>query len=204
MGKRAEQVDETRQRIVEATVELHGTVGPAATTIAAIAELANVTRLTVYRHFPDDTALFGACTSQWTSQHPPPATALWTEIADPRERLRTGLSEIYAYYRRGEAMLANVHRDLESIPGEYRRNLDLQDRGFREVLLRAFQPRANEGRTLRAVIGHAVSFATWRSLCREQGLSDAEAVDAMGELVAAAARPDWRKAAHEWRHASAG
>ena len=54
MRKRAEQVDQTHQRIVEAAVHLHGTVGPAATTIAGIAEQAGVTRLTVYRHFPDE------------------------------------------------------------------------------------------------------------------------------------------------------
>src|SRR5918999_188498 len=72
MSRRAEGVAETRQRIVEATVELHGTVGPAASTIAAIAERAGVTRLTVYRHFPDDEALWAACSGHWLSQQDPP------------------------------------------------------------------------------------------------------------------------------------
>jgi len=66
--RRAEQVDQTRQRIVETTAELHGSVGPAATTIAAIADRAGVTRLTVYRHFPDDAALFAACSAHWIAQ----------------------------------------------------------------------------------------------------------------------------------------
>src|SRR5262245_53973304 len=61
MQRRAEQVDQTRQRIIDATVQLHGTIGPAATTIAGIAEAAGVTRLTVYRHFPDEATLFEAC-----------------------------------------------------------------------------------------------------------------------------------------------
>ena len=76
-------MDQTRQRIVEATVELHGSVGPAATTIAAIAEAAGVTRLTVYRHFPDDGALFAACSAHWISRQQLPDPGAWSQIDDP-------------------------------------------------------------------------------------------------------------------------
>ena len=68
MKQRATSVDETRQRIVEATVRLHGTLGPGQTSIAAIAQEASVTRVTVYRHFPDIDALFGACTAHWAAE----------------------------------------------------------------------------------------------------------------------------------------
>jgi len=72
MSKRAEQVAYTRLRIVEATVELHGTIGPAGTTVMGIAEQAGVTRATVYRHFPDEDALFRACSAHWRARQDPP------------------------------------------------------------------------------------------------------------------------------------
>ncbi len=110
--RRAQQQEDTRRRIVEAAVELHGTVGPAETTISAIAERAGVQRLTVYKHFPEEPALFAACTAQWQAHHPPPDAGPWAEIADPEERLRTALSKIYTFYANTEPMLANTVRDL--------------------------------------------------------------------------------------------
>ena len=88
--KRAKQTGETRQRIVEAVVELHRTVGPANTSISAIADLAGVQRLTVYRHFEDDAAIFRACTSHYLALNPPPDPVAWQNIADAAERLCGG------------------------------------------------------------------------------------------------------------------
>jgi AcrR family transcriptional regulator len=96
MRRRAERADQARQRIVEATVAMHGSVGPAATTIAAIAEKAGVTRLTVYRHFPDDDALFGACSTHWIAQQQLPDPGAWSQIGDPAARLRAGLADTEA------------------------------------------------------------------------------------------------------------
>jgi AcrR family transcriptional regulator len=181
MRKRAERVDETRQRIVEAAVHLHGTVGPAATTIAAIAEHANVTRLTVYRHFPDDRALFDACSAHWLSQQTLPDPDSWARIPDPAKRLRAGLTDLYRYYSAGESMLTLVYRDRAALPDVHRRALDEQDRLHATILLEPF-PGA-KGKRLRAVVAHAVSFWTWRSLCVTQGLSNQDAVEAMTALA---------------------
>jgi AcrR family transcriptional regulator len=183
MQRRAEQVDQTRQRIVEATVHLHGRVGPAATTIAAIAEQAGVTRLTVYRHFPDDEALFAACSAHWMSQQVLPDPDAWAAIADPAERLRAGLTDLYRFYRAGESMLAHVYRDMPTYPESIRQQLIRQDNHFRAVLLKPFDASGPRRRRLRAVVGHAASFSTWQSLCAEQGLSNREAVSAMVALV---------------------
>src|SRR3954447_2484557 len=87
--RRAELEEETRRRITETAVELHGTVGPARTSISAIAERAGVRRSTVYRHFPDEEALFHACSSHWANANPLPDPAPWEAIDDPDERLRT-------------------------------------------------------------------------------------------------------------------
>jgi AcrR family transcriptional regulator len=190
MRRRAEQVDQTRHRIVEAAVHLHGTVGPAATTIAGIAEQAGVTRLTVYRHFPDEETLFAACSAHWLSQQVQPDPDSWARIADPAERLRVGLADLYRYYRQGEPMLTQIYRDKAAMPEPNRRMLDTADGHLRDVLLRPFGAAGARRRELRAVLGHAASFSTWRSLCVEHGLPDREAVDVMAALVlTTAARP---------------
>ena len=178
---RAEAQEETRRRITEATVELHATVGPARTTISAIAERAGVQRLTVYRHFPDERTLFAACSAHWLGADPPPDPSAWAAIADPDARIRTALRELYAWYRRNEAMLANTERDAPAMPAL----AEIADpRPFTEaargVLLRG---RGRRKRT-RAALGHALEFSTWRSLARGQGLGDAEAAALMNAFVA--------------------
>jgi AcrR family transcriptional regulator len=186
MRRRAEQIGQTRQRIVEATVALHGSVGPAATTIAAIADGAGVTRLTVYRHFPDETALFDACSAHWLSQQQPPDLSTWAQIADPGERLRVGLADLYRFYRAGAGMLALINRDFAALPEAYQRRLQDQADGQCDLLAAPFEGGPGQRRRVRAIIGHAISFWTWHSLCAEHGLSDQEAVGVMTSAALAA------------------
>jgi AcrR family transcriptional regulator len=185
MRRRAEQVDETRQRIVEAAVALHGSVGLAATTVAAVADLANVTRLTVYRHFPDQTALFDACSAHWVARQQLPDPVAWSQIGDPAARLRAGLADLYRFYRAGAGMLGSVYRDFTTLPEAHQRRLRHQSDTNRRILAEPFGGTARQRRRLRAVIGHATSFWTWRSLCVEQGLSDQDAVEAMTGMILA-------------------
>ncbi|HEY5816360.1 MAG TPA: helix-turn-helix domain-containing protein [Solirubrobacterales bacterium] len=186
--RRAVQEEETRRRITEATVELHGSVGPARTTVSAVAERAGVQRATVYRHFPDDEALFAACSSHWIASHPLPDLAEWSAIADPEERLRVALAEVYAWFERGEYMLEKTTRDAAVLPA-LRSAREASVRWFEvaaETLMRGRPQRGARRRRVRAAIGHALSFASWRSLVREQGLSQAEAVELIAGLVACA------------------
>ena len=111
--RRAELEDRTRLRI---TVALHEQLGPARTSISAIAERAGVRRSTVYRHFPDEEALFAACSSHWRAQNPPPSPEPWTAIEDPGERTETALRELYAFYRRTEQMYTSLLRDEPLVP----------------------------------------------------------------------------------------
>lgn len=187
MRKRADDIAETRQRIVQAAVRLHGTIGPAATTISGLAEEAGVTRLTVYRHFPDDGALFAACSQHWASAQVLPDPKAWTRLGDPEERLRAGLSDLYRFYRDAEPMLTNVRRDRAAIPKEVRQRTDATDAAYRDTLLQPFRVRGTRRRQVRAVLGHAISFWTWRSLCLEHGLTDREATEAMTALLMATA-----------------
>src|SRR5215218_3607950 len=114
--RRAEAEAQTRLRITESAVELHGTLGPAQTTMSAVAEHAGVRRSTLYRHFPDERALFRACSVHWAEANPPPDISRWEEIADPAERLATAVAEMYAYYRRSGGMIDKLLRDEGAVP----------------------------------------------------------------------------------------
>src|SRR5688572_23043788 len=104
-------MEATRRRITEAAMELHGSVGPARTTMSAVAERAGVQRQTVYRHFPTEDDLFDACSGHFAETHPRPDVDAWRAVADPAERLEAALDELYAYYEGTEAMYTNLLRD---------------------------------------------------------------------------------------------
>ena len=186
---RAQQEEKTRQRITEAAVELHGSVGPARTTMSAVAERAGVQRATLYRHFPDDVALFGACSAHWAALHPPPDPASWAEIADPDERLRTALGEVFEWYGSDEQMFLNIFRDASLVPAmgaAVQRRIE----GFQQLVAAIERGRPERGRArkrVQAAIAHAASFATWHTLTRGGGLTDDEAVTVAAGMVAAAA-----------------
>ena len=99
LGRRQAAIDATRERIVAAAFSLHATVGPSRTTISAIAERAGVQRHTVYSHFPDLDSLYEACTTHGMDSTGMPTPAPWSEIEDPVERLRAGLTALTGWYR---------------------------------------------------------------------------------------------------------
>jgi AcrR family transcriptional regulator len=177
---RAESQEETRRRIVEATVELHQEVGPARTTVSEIARRAGVNRVTVYNHFPEDGELFAACQHHFLAEHPLPDLAAPLAIEDAAERLRAVLRALYASYREREPMTAKVLRDREAVPALdalLARTMDAQQAGLADVLAGA------GGRSTRALVALALDFWTWSRLARE-GLSDGEAADLMAAVVA--------------------
>lgn len=171
----------TRRRITEAAIELHGSVGPAATTMTAIAERAGVTRATLYRHFANEAEVFSACSGTWLAANPRPDTGSWSRLRNPEERIGVALREMYAYYRSTEDMLANLFRDVAVLPDPAARNLASYPTELLAALDEGWSPDADP-RIRRAAILVAVSFETWRSLARE-GLSDDEAADLMSGLV---------------------
>jgi len=187
--RRAEAEAETRLRITESAVALHGTLGPSRTSMSAIAEHAGVRRSTLYRHFPDEDAVFAACSAHWRDANPAPDLGAWAAIDDPSRRLRVALGELYAYYRRTEGMLANLYRDEPLVPSV--KATFSRFRGYvaaaAEVLMDGRRLRGRARTRVGASIALAVEFATWRSLTREQGLDDDAAADLMCRLVDAAA-----------------
>jgi AcrR family transcriptional regulator len=176
---RAESMERTRERITRAAIELHGSIGPAATTLSAVAERAGVTRATLYRHFPDENALFKACSAEWRTANPAPDPAQWTAIRDPHDRLARALPTLYGWYRSSEAMRANLLRDLAVLPAGIRTGIESYPRAVADVLDAGWQRRS---RLRRAAIGHGVAFETWQSLAHE-GLTDTEAAQLIIGMV---------------------
>jgi AcrR family transcriptional regulator len=185
--KRARAANEqvTRSRVVDAAIELHGTVGPARTTISAIAERAGVRRATVYHHFPDERALLLGCSGVWAERNPPPDPAAWETITDPVDRTYAALEALYGWYEGVEPMLSAVLRDIEAMPVI----AEIQER--RLAYLAAVEDGLAEGweradERLRATIGLALDFFAWRAL-HDRGLSRDDAVAVMTSAVRAAA-----------------
>jgi AcrR family transcriptional regulator len=185
--KRADSELATRQRITEAAVVLHQTVGPARTSVKAIAERAGVQRATVYRHFPDEQALFHACTTHYYACHPMPDPGRWAALSEPDERLRAALTDLYAWYGETEQMLSSGIRDIEQVPAASRRAFLGYFESVQGALMAGRRERARARTRTSGAIGHAINFLTWQSLVRGQQLTSAEAVALMSATVQAAA-----------------
>jgi len=182
---RAEQEQQTRQAITGAAVKLHGTLGPARTTVSAIAEEAGVQRATVYRHFPDEPSLFQACSGHYMAMHPPPDPTRWMEIADPAERLREALADVYGWWDETEDMMSRVIRDaplVESLSVQTRARLAFFDE-MAGILMRGRGLRGKRRARVQAAIRHALALSTWQSLVRDQALTNEDAVELMAGMV---------------------
>jgi len=182
--QRAQSELKTRERIVEATVALHGSVGPAKTTISEIAKRAGVQRLTVYRHFPSEKALFAACSGHYMAQNPLPDLAQFAALPDPAKRLQAALGALYAYFRRNQAMLALVLRDAATVPA-MKPSMQAIERffqGLHAVLMANRQGAREKTKHATALIALAISFHTWQELSKA-GLSDEEASALMSHAV---------------------
>ena len=179
LKKRAEQQAETRQRIVDAAVELHSTVGPSATTLSMIAEKAGVQRHTLYAHFPDERSIFQACSAEAHQRDPSPTADAWRGIVDRRERLTAGLTDLYNWYGRNAQLLSNVMRDVDRHPmvQEIQKRVAPVRKGWHDVLGEGLL--ANQ----RTMLQIALSFFTWRTLTQQAGVKQPAAVALMVEAV---------------------
>jgi AcrR family transcriptional regulator len=187
LKRRAEQQAETRQRIVEAAVDLHTSMGPALTTVSMVAERAGVQRHTYYAHFPDERSLLMACSGLVAERDPLPDAAAWQDIEDRHEQLRVGLVAVYEWYERNAKLTACVLRDAEYHPltkeiFELRHGRPMA--ACQEVLGAKLSARQ------RAVLRLALSFHTWRTLVREAGLKSTAAARAMVRAVEGAGKAE--------------
>jgi AcrR family transcriptional regulator len=190
MKARLTSMEQTRLRITEATMRLHEEVGPAATTVAAVANEAGVTRLTVYRHFPDEEALVHACSAHWSALHPRPDPHRWSAVSDPVARARVALSETYAWAATAAPMMTMIYRDVRLMPAFVADSLAAEERARVDILAKGFGARGRRVRRLHAALAHALHIKTWESLCVENQLTADEAVELMvAAILAAVDRP---------------
>ena len=185
LQRRAESQALTHSALARAAFELHSSIGPARTTVSAIAEKAGVQRKTVYRHFPNQEAIFTACTAYSFAEDPPPNPEAWRSITEPEQRFRTALLQLYGYYQRKRQLLANLYRDAEVpvVASALARRQEVLAKGV-EILAEGWLGSGVEtDRLLIAVMGHALDFSTWRSLVETQELSNEEAAEAMVVLM---------------------
>jgi AcrR family transcriptional regulator len=183
LKKRAEAMSDTRQRITEAAMELHGTVGPARTTVSAVAERAGVQRHTVYRHFPTDDDLFAACSAHFDELHPWPDSESWRREGDPALRLQTALVELYDFYAVTGSMWGNIIRDAELVPARALAQFEHQLDEMAELLASGWGARGARRALLRAAIRHAIDFRTWQSLVERGGMTASDGARLMGALA---------------------
>jgi AcrR family transcriptional regulator len=185
---RARKQEQTRARIIDALIELHESVGAASTTVTEVARRAGVNRMTVYKHFPTEADMVVACTSHWIELHPPPDAEAWAAIADPDERLGVALGELYAYYRRTQAMWTTAYRDaglVESLGAVMNTTwFAFLDRAV-DVLAAGRGLRGRRRQRLLGGLRLAVDFPTWRTLT-SSGLGDRDAAAVAATFVAAA------------------
>jgi AcrR family transcriptional regulator len=187
MMKRAEARDETRERILRATMALHDERGVATTSIPDVAERAGVGAATVYRNFPTVEALIEACGAHvWQDMRPPmpsEAAELFRGLATREERLERLVQELDAFYRRGELRLERAGQDRSRVPA-LDSFLNQVEAGI-EAMVREALPRAPEAE-IRVVLA-LTDFRVWLSL-RRLKLSKPKLVSFILGLLACALR----------------
>ena len=180
LKRRAEQQAETRRRIVEAAVELHGRVGPALTTFSMVAERAGVQRHTLYAHFPDERSLIMACSGLAMERDPLPDAAPWRDIEDRRERLRAALARSTA----GTSATPNWPRACCATPNIIPLTKEIVELRFGPYMAAYHEVLgAKLSAKQRAMLRLALSFFTWRTLVRDAGLKQGAAVEAMVHAI---------------------
>jgi len=187
LKRRAAGQDETRQRIVDATIELHESIGASQTTISEIAKRAGVGRVTVYRHFPDEETLYAACSGYYFAQHPFPDLDRWHEIPGPVDRLRRGLRDSYAWHDENRQMIGMALAEARDLP------LMAPYHGYwaeaAEVLTEPWDAYGRARSDIAAVTALALSFDTHRSLIRDRGLGDERAIELLIRLIESVSAP---------------
>ena len=193
MRRRAQHIEGTRQRIIEAAARLHTTIGPANTSIAGIAHAAGVTRLTVYRHFPDIEDLFVACKTHWSATHPRPDIEAWRRVPDLERRSRRAFRDLYAWYAEHGPSLLPIHRDIEAMPAGAQAGMRAELEALADALIGDVAGVGSRGKRARATAAHLLSLPTWHSLAVDQGLGTAAAASLATELLLAVATDSGRR-----------
>jgi AcrR family transcriptional regulator len=182
--------DETRRRIVQATVDLHAEHGVTGTSYAMIARRADVAIPTVYNHFPTRPDLITACTGHVAALAPPPGPQLLQDLPDAEARLRALARGLFAYYRYAERWLRWAQHEVAFVP-ELADFLQRANEERRGLIALALEPAVGKRvpATLAALCDLLLDFPAWLrlvsdpALSREAGQAEAIVGDALTGLV---------------------
>lgn len=182
MKQRAEQEAETRRRIIEAAVDLHRQRGIVSSKPVEIAAGARVSLGTYYKHFPTLGGLVTACTALVRDLIPPPALSSIEELPpDTGVRIPVMVAGLFGYYEIRESFLY-VGRTEEKFVPELGPAVKKQ-RETRDAFVRAALSPSGVDLQTSAVVSALVDFWSWRSLRREAGLAQEEAIRNVAEAV---------------------
>lgn len=183
MTARTAGVEETRLRILDATLALHTEKGIFGTTWRDIAERADVSVGTVYRHFPTMAELVPACGQLLVERVQPPApedaAAAIGSIEGRAARVRRAAEVLYGFYDRAGASIESDPRERE-LP-EVQEWEEYLQHTVATFAREALGDRASEGDVL--VTSALLDHRTYAAL-RLRGLQGPAAADAVASLVA--------------------
>lgn len=168
MGRRAQARDQTRERILRATMQLHDEQGVAPTTLTQVARRAGLGPATVFRHFPTVSDLVQACGQHvWIEMRPPmpqDAPAVFAGIETTRTRLAKLIDELDDFYGRGSLRLGLAARDRELLP-ELHGFLGAVEAGVEALVREALAKSGAKEEEIQVVIA-LTSFPVWTTLNR--------------------------------------
>ncbi|HKF64050.1 MAG TPA: TetR/AcrR family transcriptional regulator [Dongiaceae bacterium] len=203
---RRKAMEETRQRILEATVALHADQGVLATTYAQIAARADVALPTVYKYFPDLPRLVAACTRHVDALAP----ALGPEIFAPgsalEARIEALVTAVFVLHRFQAPWLRHGPPEAGRLPALDEFLAEGQAR-LRTLIALALAPRYGEAPPpgLIALFETLLDFSAWQRLTRTLPAQSPEAVTraALLALVTAdMAKSPTRESARQRRRGS--
>lgn len=179
MSQRAKAAEETRRRILEASLKLHSDQGFAATSWQDIAKEADVAVGTVYFHFPTPDELIPACSALGMTLVPPPSIEIFAGIRSRRERVRRLVEELFTFYEKSRAPMTHTFAEREHMPAVGRLANEIQA-AIRTLTAAALEPGATPGSVDRA--DALLDFRCWQALV-ERGLTNEEAVEFATTLI---------------------
>jgi AcrR family transcriptional regulator len=181
MDKRQEAVEETRRRIVDATVALHGEQGILGTSWEDIAKKADVALATVYRHFPSLDELVPACGQQVAGIMKPPtleaSRELFAAASSQADRIKLLVRELFEFYGRGRKFLDVAFQEAHQVP-VLAGFVSAWEADREEIVKEALRPVGSNDVTTRMVVA-LTDFRVWRSFI-DQEVPDGEAVEVLG------------------------
>jgi AcrR family transcriptional regulator len=183
MEMRTAAVEETRRRIIDATVQLHNEHGVSATSMQDIADRAGVALATVYRHFPSLDDLVPACGGRNLEMNPPPTASVFERLDSGDDRVRALVQALFTHYERGVRPYEVGFAEAVTLPvmAGLMNELGAHVEGLVTGAIAPFNP----DRALHALAVGLCDFRVWRSLT-EAGLSSAAAAESVTRLIVTA------------------